>query len=138
LVDWHGDIRFFFKGWIVREELKVRLNIVIWTQIAPMVMLILCVEEWPYFYYVVLRILVCPSAIGAAVIAYGKAEDMKNKIFSYMMWGFTGIFGLVAFLFCPLWPIHLSRDIWVTIDLVTAGLFFISLFVLRFPRDDMD
>jgi len=122
----------------VRDELKDRLKIVTWTQIAPMVMLILCIEEWPYFYYVVLRILVCSSAIGAAAIAYCKAEDMKNKVFSYIMWGFTGIFVFVAFLFNPLWPIHLSRDIWVPIDLLTAGLFFVSMFVLRFPRDDMD
>ena len=119
------------KGRILRDELKAKLGIRLWVQIVPIVMLVLCVEDWPYLYYVVLRILVCTSAIFYACGAYVHAEEIKNKLISYIMWGFTGIFGIIAILFNPLWPIHLSRDIWVPIDLVTAGIFFISMFVLR-------
>jgi len=44
------------------------------------------------------------------------------------------IFGFVAVLFNPFFPIYLNRELWTIIDLAT-GLFLIaSIFVLKFAR----
>ena len=120
------------------EELKSKLAIRFWMQIVPTIMLFLCLIEWPYFYYVVLRVLVCVSAIAHACSVATFVEDIENKALSYILWGLVGIFGLIAILFNPLLPFHLSREVWVPIDLTTAVLFMICLFVLRLPRWDSD
>jgi len=125
----------------MNEILKIKLMMHIVPSMISILMLVLCVEDWPYIYYKALRFVIFFSAIGVAIIAVSGANEamMKEKKISfYMRCTFTVIFGLVALLFNPLWPVHLSRDIWVPIDLVTAGIFSIGLFVLRFPHDDMD
>lgn len=123
------------------EILKIKLMMHIVPSTISILMLVLCVEDWPYIYYKALRFVIFFSGIGVAIIAVSganKAMMEEKKISFYMRCTFTVIFGLVALLFNPLWPVHLSRDIWVPIDLVTAGIFFIGLFVVRFPHDDMD
>jgi len=125
----------------MREVLKIKLMMHIIPSAISIVMLVLCVEDWPYFYYKALRFVICFSAIGVAIVAVSGAHVAmmdEKKITFYLRCTFTGIFGLVALLFNPLLPVHLSRDIWVPIDLVTAGIFFIGLFVVRFPHDYMD
>jgi hypothetical protein len=40
-------------------------------------------------------------------------------------------FGFMAVLFNPFFPIHLEREIWVIIDLITGGFLAISTFILK-------
>lgn len=68
--------------------------------------------SWPYDFFTILRFIVAGSA---AVIAYGAYQAKKEADMI--------MFGIVAILFNPFLPIHLSRPTWQLIDLVTAGIF---------------
>ena len=89
---------------------------------AVIVAVMLCVAVAPlaYGYYQLLRWVTCGVAVFIAVMAYrwGKA------------WA-TWVFGFVAVLFNPLWPVYLTRDIWRPIDLACAVLFVVSTFILK-------
>jgi hypothetical protein len=91
---------------------------------AVIVAIMLCVAVAPlaYGYYQLLRWVTCGVAVFIAVMAYRWGK----------VWA-TWVFGLVAILFNPLAPIHLTKQIWQPIDLACAVLFVISVFVLREP-----
>jgi len=72
----------------------------------------------PYGYFTLLRFVVCVVAAYCAVVA----NSEKNE-----QW--TWVFGAVAVLFNPIIPIHLSRDIWILIDLITAVVMLVSIFI---------
>jgi hypothetical protein len=74
-----------------------------------------------YDYYVLLRVATCAAG---AYSGYLAAEQGKRP------WAWT--LGVIAVLFNPLVPVHLSRSAWQPIDLVTALLL---LFSIRFVRE---
>ncbi len=78
------------------------------------------VDGLPYGYFTLLRFVVCAVSVGVAAFSY-KMEKM------WVVW----LFGFVAVLFNPLIPIHLTREIWVVIDVAIAALFVASAFLLR-------
>ena len=88
------------------------------------VMLLLALAELPYGYYQLLRLVVCGVSIFVAFTAYSWQK-------MWAMW----LFGLVALLFNPLIPIHLSREIWQPIDVICAILFIVMAFVLKKPQE---
>ena len=91
-------------------------NFALWTCI---VMLVLAVSSgWPYGYYTLLRWIVC---LTTGYLAY---EDYKRE-----QRGFALIFGIVALIFNPVLPVHLSKAEWAPIDLVVAG--FLFFYVMR-------
>ena len=73
---------------------------------------------WPYGYYQLLRFVVCGSGAYIAIIS----SDSEKK---WLTW----LFGIIAFLFNPLIPIHLTREIWQVIDVICALIFFVILFI---------
>lgn len=75
---------------------------------------------WPYGYYVLLRLIVC----GVAVYGAMQANSQQR-----MGWVWT--LGATAVLFNPLIPVHLMKDTWVFIDLITAILLGVAMSVLR-------
>jgi len=77
---------------------------------------------WPYGYFVVLRWVV---GVAALMMAF-RAHDVKR------LWA-TWTFGFVTLLFNPLIPIHLTRELWAPIDLLTAVLFGVAIVGLRKP-----
>jgi hypothetical protein len=77
---------------------------------------------WPYGYYTLLRWVTCAAAVFVAVAVY----DWKRTAW---VW----VFGFVAVLFNPLVPVHLSREIWQPIDVVTAVLFTAAALALSRP-----
>ena len=83
-------------------------------------------EGWPYGYFTLLRFVVF---IASGYIAYN-AYRLSNKEF----WMYS--FGLLTILFNPIVPIHLSRDMWVVIDLVVGVFMIISIFKLKFKQDE--
>ena len=93
--------------------------------VVASVMLLIAVAPLPYGYYQFLRWIICGISI---YIAY-KSYDWGKK---WAVW----IFAPVAILFNPLIPIHLSKEIWQTIDLFCALLFSLSLLLLREPDVD--
>lgn len=93
-----------------------------WLAIITGVMLVLGIPVgwWPYGYYILLRWVVCISAI---IIANG---FNKSGLKGWML-----IFASIAFLFNPIIPVYLNKETWVLIDLVSAILFFISAYSVK-------
>lgn len=85
-------------------------------------MLLGALGDWPYGYYQLLRFVVCGVSVYAAFMAYTWKK----------LWA-TWVFGIIAVLFNPLAPIHLSRDLWQPIDFACALLFAVVAFVLKEP-----
>ena len=78
---------------------------------------------WPYGYYVLLRIMVCVTAVALGTRAHKK----KNP-----GWIWTMI--IIAIIFNPLIPFHLGKEIWSIVDLAVAVIFIISIFKLRLQK----
>ncbi len=88
-------------------------------------MLLGALADWPYGYYQLLRFVVCGVAAYIAFLGYSAGK-------LWVAW----VFGFVAILFNPLIPIHLSREIWQTIDVVCALLFIAVGFYIGRPEVD--
>jgi hypothetical protein len=78
--------------------------------------------KWPYGYYQLLRFIVCGVAVYIAYAAFN-----WQKIWAVWLLGF------IAVLFNPLIPIHLSKALWQSIDVVCACVFFILAFAIKKP-----
>ena len=88
-------------------------------------MLVGALAQWPYGYYQLLRFVICGVSIYVAFIVYS-----WQKIWA--IW----LFGFIAVLFNPLIPIHLSRELWQSIDIICAILFAVVVFILRKPTEE--
>ncbi len=87
-----------------------------WPSLVAGVLLILAILNiWPYDFYIILRWIVC-----------GVAIYNSFKYYEANLTGWVFVFGALAFLFNPLFPIYMSKSAWVGIDLISAILFFIS------------
>jgi hypothetical protein len=88
--------------------------------IAIVFLIVAVTDRHPYGFYQLLRWIVCGSA---AFIAYiGWATERQ-----WALWLFVGI----AILFNPLEPIHLNRDAWQMIDMLTTIPLFLSIFLVK-------
>ena len=82
------------------------------------ILLLLAIPSWwPYGFYTLLRWVICAASI---YVAYG---FYKSKVIG---WAF--IFGAVAFIFNPIFPIYLNKSSWVGIDFISSILFFMSAY----------
>jgi len=88
--------------------------------IASVLLLLALLDGWPYDYFVVLRFVVTGVSLYVALLAYSSEK-----------FGWTGLFAVLAVLFNPILPVHLTREIWTTIDLVVAILMISSTFALK-------
>ena len=87
--------------------------------VVSVLMLMLALLDWPYGYYILLRFIVCGSAVFIALLSY-EAEKQ------WLMW--IAIFA--ALLFNPFIRVHLDREVWAVIDVVCAILFLFPIFKL--------
>ena len=85
-------------------------------------MLLGAVARWPYGYYQILRWATCAAAVYVAYNAY-----QWRKLWAVYL------FGVVAVLFNPLAPIHLSRGTWQVVDPAAALAFLVAAVVLFKP-----
>ncbi|MBP9781079.1 hypothetical protein KBC89_00295 [Candidatus Woesebacteria bacterium] len=76
-------------------------------------LLLLAILPLPYGYYTFLRLTVFVSSLFLAYQLYVK----KRLNLSIVLTG-------LALLFNPVIPVYLSREFWLPIDLVSAGIFF--------------
>lgn len=81
------------------------------------------IEEYGYYFF--LRWMV---TIVAAIICYMSYEQEKRT----SMW----IAGIIAVLFNPVIPIHLDKEIWKVIDMITAGVFCIFVIIFLIPKKE--
>ena len=89
-------------------------------------MLLGATVKLPYEYYQALRWIVCGIAIYVAYKAYGWEAK----------WA-TWLFGIIAVLFNPIVPVHLTREIWQPIDFACATLFGLSIPLLKEPVQEV-
>lgn len=89
-----------------------------WLSITSGVALLLAIlNGWPYGYYILLRWLVFGTAIYNAIGFY------KSNLP-----GWTFIFGAVAFIFNPTYPIYMAKSSWISIDFLGSILFFLAAY----------
>lgn len=83
-------------------------------------MLLLAVGKMPYDYYNIMRLVVC--VIGGICTYYALTSQ-----FQWVGW----VFILIVVLFNPIMPMHLEKDSWRIANIVAAGWFTISVFLIR-------
>lgn len=81
-------------------------------QTIAMILLLIAVFPLPYFYYQVLRWIIT----GLALYLGFESHEKKDK-------NWTFVFIIVAIMFNPIISIHLMKEAWIIVDLVTAGIF---------------
>lgn len=99
---------------MVSEENRKKLSNVPIIWILPAVVLLIALLPLPYGYYTLLRIIVCLAAGFIAFTAYDETGGVGLQVL---------VFTLIALLFNPIFPIHLTREIWLIINLLVAGAF---------------
>jgi len=102
-------------------ELNKKKNIILC--VAALFLFAALIDGWPYGFFTLLRFVVFVATAYVAWMAY---EQQKEK----WIW----IFGFLAVLFNPFFPIYLNRDLWSIIDLATGVFLVVSIFVLKFAR----
>jgi hypothetical protein len=85
--------------------------------ISGILMFLAILGGWPYGFYTFLRIVVFAISIYMVI----------NLIQSDLI-GFAWGYGFIGFLFNPLIPFHLGRDIWLIVNWITLGFFVYSIF----------
>jgi hypothetical protein len=71
--------------------------------------------KFPYGVYTLLRIVI---TLSSAFIIYENYKKIKNVNTTII------IFSIILIVFNPIFPIRLSKDMWLPIDLVTATIYF--------------
>ena len=80
--------------------------------VAAAFLLLAAFSHWPYFFYVLLRVTVCAIALYLAHNAF----TVQRKAW---MW----VFGAVAVLFNPVFPMRMHRSDWSNINVIAAVIF---------------
>ena len=91
-------------------------------RLIPAGMLVLAVGPWPYGYYMLLRVIVFAGGLLLAALTYQRVKQ-------FTIW--IGLFLIVAIVFNPIVPLHLTREAWLVLDLAGAALFATHWFVMR-------
>ena len=75
----------------------------------------------PYGYYILLRWICC------GVFAYlaFQALDQKRQ-------GWTWVLGITAAVYNPIIRVHLTREIWSVVNVITIGIAVASIFAMKF------
>lgn len=81
-------------------------------------LLFLALADLPIGYYTLLRIIVTIGAIAVVV------KEIEN---GFNFWVVT--FGIIAIIFNPLIQIHLNKEAWIPLDIITSILFTIKAFI---------
>lgn len=92
--------------------------------LIPCIMILIALVDMPYGYYKLLRFIVCGFCIFLTV-QEAKVEN-QNK----WVW----IIGATALLYNPFIPIHLDRDTWQFVNLITIIGFFVHW---KFRRNNL-
>lgn len=91
--------------------------------IASVMLLWALNPENPYGYYILLRWVCCGVFAYVAVHAYRRERE-----------GWVWLLGFTAAIYNPLIPVHLTRDIWSIINIVSVGIAVGSVFALS-PKE---
>ena len=89
-------------------------------RVATIAMLLAAVGPWPYDSFTLMRFAVCAVTTFGAYQAYKntRAAVTAPQRTRQQVWAWA--FALIAFLFNPLIPVHLTRATWTVIDIGVA------------------
>tara|TARA_B100001123_G_C15108753_1_gene946601 strand:- start:765 stop:1082 length:318 start_codon:yes stop_codon:yes gene_type:complete len=91
--------------------------------LIPGCLLILApIISFPYGFYTFLRLAVSVSA-GIIIYNFYKAKSGIDEV--------SIIFAIILILYNPIIPIHLTREIWLPINFVSAGIYFYGYYKIR-------
>jgi hypothetical protein len=82
--------------------------------------------KFPYGIYTLLRIVV---TLSSAFIIYDNYKKINNVNPTIV------IFSIILLVFNPIFPIKLNRELWLTIDLITAAIYFYHYIKIRKQND---
>jgi hypothetical protein len=88
--------------------------------IASAMLLWALYPENPYGYYILLRWIICAVFAYLAIQAYAQAKQ-----------AWVWIFVLTALIYNPLIRLHLTREIWSVVNIVTIVVAVASIFILK-------
>lgn len=81
----------------------------------------------PYAYYTLLRWVCCGIF---AYLAFQAFEQKKQ--------GWVLVLGITALFYNPIFRVHLNRELWSVVNVVTIGIAGASVFVLRDEKKNQD
>lgn len=87
----------------------------------PCILLLNALADMPYWYYTLLRVTICATAIG-------KLLSNKNAAARIIYIG-------IALLYNPLAPVHLTRDIWEPVNLATIAILLLLRYLSPSPKE---
>ncbi len=88
--------------------------------IAATILFLALFDGWQYGFFTLLRFVVFATTAYVAWMAY---EGQKEK----WVW----IFGFIAILFNPFFPVHLDRETWVVIDFIVGAFLLATTFFFK-------
>ncbi|MBC8555942.1 MAG: hypothetical protein H8D23_40535 [Candidatus Brocadiales bacterium] len=88
-----------------------KTNKLLW--IGPIALLLIALLSLPYYYYQLMRWAICGCA---AYLAY---QHYKEKGCCFL----TVAFIVIAIVYNPIEPIHLFREAWIVINIITVFVF---------------
>ena len=80
----------------------------------------------PYGYYILLRWVCC------AVFGY-----LALQASAYKQQDWVWVLGVTAAVYNPIIPVHLTREIWSVLNLITIGIAVASIFAVKPKADDV-
>ena len=89
-------------------------------RIIAAAMLFWALDDHPYSYFTLLR-----------VVVFGVAAFCAVRASEYDRSSWTWIFGGIAVFFNPIWPIRLDRETWQVIDVDVGVVMLVSFFYLK-------
>ncbi len=90
-------------------------------QVIAAIMLLWALNpENPYGYYIVLRLVCCAAFTYLALKAYAQGRE-----------GWVWVLGVMAVIYNPIIRLHLTREIWSVIDVVTILALTPTIWILR-------
>lgn len=104
----------------------MRVRTVLWVVIAAVGIALL--PTLPYGYYLIMRWIVCASSAWLALSSYRSGRE-----------DWTWIWGVIAGVYNPIFPVHANREIWSIVNLATIAVAaWYGLKVLRFRSVHQD
>ena len=91
--------------------------------VAAAVLFLALLDGWEYGFFTMLRFVVFATTAYVAWIAY---HEQKEK--------WSWVFGFIAVLFNPFFPVYLERETWVVIDLLGAIFLLSATFFVKLEK----
>jgi len=90
------------------------------SRVASSALLAIAVASLPYGYFIFMRWFVCAACVFHIYLSYTMRKQLSVVVFA-----------VLAILFNPLVPIHLNKESWMPIDLISAAVILSSFAWLR-------